>query len=127
MPSTRVVVTGLGTTSPVGGDVPTTWQALLAGTSGIGHLSDEWAESLPVKIAGRVADSYSVADRGVYRIQDGSGELWVVSDHGVPRTGARVSVKGHIREAFNLGILGRGLPAGVGSGLVLVETSHSAR
>ncbi len=80
-----------------------------------------------VKIAGRVADSYSVADRGVYRIQDGSGELWVVSDHGVPRTGARVSVKGHIREAFNLGILGRGLPAGVGSGLVLVETSHSAR
>ena len=31
MPSTRVVVTGLGVTSPVGGDVPSTWAALLAG------------------------------------------------------------------------------------------------
>ena len=33
MPSTRVVVTGLGTTSPVGGDVASTWQAMLSGAS----------------------------------------------------------------------------------------------
>ena len=38
MTSTRVVVTGLGATSPVGGDVKTTWDALLAGTSGVRHL-----------------------------------------------------------------------------------------
>jgi 3-oxoacyl-[acyl-carrier-protein] synthase II len=48
-------VTGLGTTSPVGGDVPTTWAALLAGQSGVRPLTEEWAEQLPVKIAGRVA------------------------------------------------------------------------
>ena len=54
MPSTRVVVTGLGATSPVGGDVASTWQALLAGTSGIGYLDDEWVETLPVRIGGRV-------------------------------------------------------------------------
>ena len=35
MSATRVVVTGLGTTSPVGGDVPTTWAALLSGQSGV--------------------------------------------------------------------------------------------
>ena len=35
MSSTRVVVTGLGTTSPLGGDVPTTWSALLEGVSGV--------------------------------------------------------------------------------------------
>jgi hypothetical protein len=79
-----------------------------------------------VKIAGRVADSYSVADRGFYRIQDRSGQLWVVSDRGVPRTGARVSVKGTIRDAFNLGSFGRRLPPGIASGLVLIERSHSA-
>ena len=55
MSTTRVVVTGLGTTSPVGGDVPTTWAALLAGQSGVRALTEEWAEQLPVKIAARVA------------------------------------------------------------------------
>jgi 3-oxoacyl-[acyl-carrier-protein] synthase II len=55
MSVTRVVVTGIGTTSPVGGDVPTTWAALLAGQSGIRPLTEPWAEDLPVKIAGRVA------------------------------------------------------------------------
>ena len=45
MSSTRVVVTGLGATSPVGGDVATTWQAMLAGTSGVRLLDDEWAET----------------------------------------------------------------------------------
>ena len=42
MPSTRVVVTGLGTTSPVGGDVPSTWQAMLAGTSGKKNRNHQW-------------------------------------------------------------------------------------
>jgi 3-oxoacyl-[acyl-carrier-protein] synthase II len=55
MSATRVVVTGLGTTSPVGGDVPTTWAALLAGKSGVRPLTEEWAEQLPVKMAARVA------------------------------------------------------------------------
>ena len=55
MTSTRVVVTGLGATSPVGGDVKTTWDALLAGRSGIRHLDDDWVDQLPVKIGGRVA------------------------------------------------------------------------
>jgi hypothetical protein len=82
-----------------------------------------------VKISGRVADSYSLADRGVYRVQDGSGALWVASDHGVPRQGARVSVRGTIREGFNLGALGNrvNLPPGVGSGLIMMEISHKAK
>src|SRR5262249_18980923 len=51
----RVVITGLGTTNPVGGDVPTTWDALVKGQSGVRHLDDPWVENLPVKIAGRIA------------------------------------------------------------------------
>ena len=41
--------------------------------------------------------------------------------------GARVVVKGKIREGYNLSGLGDRLPAGLGSGLVLVESSHKAR
>ena len=46
---TTVVVTGLGATSPVGGDVATTWESLLAGRSGARRLPDDWAPDLPVQ------------------------------------------------------------------------------
>lgn len=55
MSSTRVVVTGLGTTSPLGGDVASTWEGMLAGRSGVRALTEEWAADLAVKIAARVA------------------------------------------------------------------------
>jgi 3-oxoacyl-[acyl-carrier-protein] synthase II len=55
MSRTRVVVTGLGTTNPVGGDVPSTWDALIHGRSGVRHIEADWAEELPVKIAGIAA------------------------------------------------------------------------
>jgi hypothetical protein len=80
-----------------------------------------------VTVSGQVSDSYSVAARGAYKIRDGSGELWVVSEKGVPRTGAEVKVTGHVREGYNVGSLGARLPAGLGSGLVLVESSHTAK
>jgi hypothetical protein len=82
-----------------------------------------------VQLSGAVVDSYSYVNRGAYRIDDGTGQLWVVSDKGVPRTSARVTVKGTIREGFNLGSLGDRikLPQGIGSGLVLMESSHKAK
>jgi hypothetical protein len=79
-----------------------------------------------VSIRGSVEQSYSFANRGVYRVDDGTGQLWIVSDRGVPRQGARVRVTGRIQEGFNIGSLGDRLPAGVGSGLVLIESSHRA-
>ena len=80
-----------------------------------------------VRVSGSVVDSYSFANRGAYSIGDESGLLWVVSDRGVPRKGARVTVQGTIREGFNLGSLGDriNLPAGL-SGLVMMESSHKA-
>lgn len=48
---TRVVVTGLGATTPLGGDVPSTWSALLAGESGVRKLDWEGVEDLPVRFA----------------------------------------------------------------------------
>lgn len=50
----RVVVTGLGCIGPVGNDVPTTWDAMLAGRSGIGPLTRFDASTYPSRIAGEV-------------------------------------------------------------------------
>jgi 3-oxoacyl-[acyl-carrier-protein] synthase II len=55
-PSSRqIVVTGMGATTPVGGDVASTWASLLAGRSGVRALTEEWAADLPIRIAARVA------------------------------------------------------------------------
>lgn len=51
----RVVVTGLGATTPLGGDVASSWSNLLAGKSGISTLEQEWVarHELPVTFAGQ--------------------------------------------------------------------------
>jgi 3-oxoacyl-[acyl-carrier-protein] synthase II len=76
----RVVVTGMGTTSPVGGDVASTWEALVAGTSGVRHLTQDWAQELPVQIAGTAAvDPTDVLDRVKARRLDRSAQLAMVA------------------------------------------------
>lgn len=51
----RVVVTGIGATTPLGGDVASSWANLLAGKSGISTLEQEWVarHELPVTFAGQ--------------------------------------------------------------------------
>jgi 3-oxoacyl-[acyl-carrier-protein] synthase II len=55
MTGADVVVTGLGATTPLGGNVASTWDAMLAGRSGVGPLTHEWAAELPVRIAAQLA------------------------------------------------------------------------
>jgi 3-oxoacyl-[acyl-carrier-protein] synthase II len=50
-----VVVTGLGATTPVGGDVKSFWTGLLEGRSGVVALEQEWAKDLTVRIAAPMA------------------------------------------------------------------------
>ena len=50
-----VVVTGLGATTPLGGDVATFWAGLLEGRSGVVALTEDWAADLKVRIAARMA------------------------------------------------------------------------
>ncbi|MFI2428415.1 beta-ketoacyl-ACP synthase II [Streptomyces sp. NPDC018955] len=47
----KVLVTGLGATTPLGGDAASTWQSLLAGRSGARTLTEPWASGLTVRIA----------------------------------------------------------------------------
>ena len=53
MTAPRIVVTGIGATTPLGGTAPESWQALLAGESGARSLEHEWVAeyNLPVTFA----------------------------------------------------------------------------
>jgi hypothetical protein len=79
-----------------------------------------------VAVAGTVVRSFSVLGKGAYEIDDGTGKLWVVSEAGVPREGAKIVIKGTIRDAYNLSSFIK-LPEPVSSGLVMIERSHKAR
>lgn len=80
MSSKRVVVTGLGATSPVGGDVASTWAALLEGRSGVNVLTEDWAEQLGSRIAAQVAvEPSEVLDRVKARRMDRSGQFAMVA------------------------------------------------
>ncbi|MEU3963462.1 beta-ketoacyl-ACP synthase II [Streptomyces buecherae] len=50
-----VVVTGIGATTPLGGDSASFWEGLLAGRSGVSPLTQDWAAELPVQIAAQIA------------------------------------------------------------------------
>ena len=79
MTRTRVVVTGMGTTNPVGGDVASTWQGLVDGRSGVVTLTGDWDE-MPVKIAGRVAvEPSEVLERVKARRWDRSTQFAMVA------------------------------------------------
>src|SRR3990170_1431040 len=80
MSRTRVVITGMGTTSPLGGDVASTWDGMLAGRSGVRTLTEEWAEDMPVKIAGRIAvEPTEVLERVKARRLDRSSQFAMVA------------------------------------------------
>jgi 3-oxoacyl-[acyl-carrier-protein] synthase II len=77
-----VVVTGLGATTPLGGDVASTWDAMLAGKSGVSALTQDWAEQLPVRIAAQLlVDPSEVIDRVKLRRLDRSEATALIAAH----------------------------------------------
>ena len=77
---TRVVVTGLGLVTPLGTDVASTWQAVLAGKSGVRALHEDWAVDLSSKVAGAIdADLSGVLDKVAARRMDRSTQFAVVA------------------------------------------------
>ncbi|MCW3157398.1 beta-ketoacyl-[acyl-carrier-protein] synthase family protein [Micropruina sonneratiae] len=77
---TDIVITGIGATTPLGGDAPSTWAGLLAGQSGVSRITEEWAEELPVKIAAYVkVDPSEVIDRVRARRLDRSTQLALIA------------------------------------------------
>lgn len=102
--SKRLVITGLGATTPLGGDVKSTWDAALAGTPGAKTLEYDWVEKyqLPVTFAAEVAvEPSEVLSRPETRRMDRSTQLGMVASReawtdagldGVELDGERVGV-----------------------------------
>jgi len=78
----RIVVTGLGATTPVGGTATETWEAILDGQSGVRVMPFEWVETyqLPVKIAATIKKSpLEVLGRVEARRLDPSGQYGLIA------------------------------------------------
>ncbi|WP_372710614.1 beta-ketoacyl-ACP synthase II [Arthrobacter rhombi] len=78
----KVVITGLGATTPIGGDVPTLWANALKGVSGAHTLTDEWVEkyALPVHFAAKASTpAADVLSRVELKRMDPSTQFAVVA------------------------------------------------
>lgn len=71
-------------------------------------------------IAGRVTNSYGVGVLGgIYKVEDDTGSIWVVSNRGVPSKGALVGVRGEVQNGVNY--------AGKNYGLGMIEKDRKIR
>lgn len=78
----KVVITGLGATTPIGGDVPTMWKNALKGVSGAHTLEDEWVAKydLPVHFAARCSTpALEVLSRVEAKRMDPSTQFGVIA------------------------------------------------
>lgn len=82
MSTPRIVVTGIGASSPIGGTAPESWDALLAGASGARTLEHEWVEqyNLPVTFAAQaMVRPDTVLERPVAKRLDPSSQFALVA------------------------------------------------
>lgn len=116
-----VVVTGLGATTPLGGDVGSTWEALLAGRSGVSPLTDDWASALPARIAAPAAvDPASVLERVQVRRLDRCEQFALVAAREAWADAGRPEV-----EPERLGVAVSSGIGGVASTLAAYDTLNS--
>lgn len=60
-----------------------------------------------IAVAGTVLDSYGAnipgtsIRGGIYKIDDGTGTLWIITDNAVPGKGSQIGVKGRIGSGIN--------------------------
>ncbi|OLE22024.1 MAG: beta-ketoacyl-[acyl-carrier-protein] synthase II [Catenulispora sp. 13_1_20CM_3_70_7] len=112
-----VVVTGIGATTPLGGDAASFWDGLLAGRSGVRTLTEDWAEPLPVRFAARIAVEPSELLKPVeIRRLDRSAQFALIAAR---EAWADAGFSGKFAEPNRLGVM-------VGSGIGGVTTLLSA-
>jgi 3-oxoacyl-[acyl-carrier-protein] synthase II len=92
-----IVVTGLGATTPLGGDVKSFWSGLLEGRSGVVALEQDWANDLSVRIAAPMAvDPTEIIPRVQARRLDRSEQAALVASR---EAWADAGFSGSAREA----------------------------
>jgi 3-oxoacyl-[acyl-carrier-protein] synthase II len=82
MTTKRIVITGIGATTPLGGNATDSWDNLLAGMSGASRLEQPWAEELelPVRFAAQAAvPTADILDRREVKRLDPSSQFALIA------------------------------------------------
>jgi 3-oxoacyl-[acyl-carrier-protein] synthase II (EC 2.3.1.41) len=121
MENRRVVITGMGVISPLGNDVTTYWNNLVAGRCGIDFIRSFPTDGLPVKVAGEVKDfrpeEYGM-DKAFIRKQD------LFTQYGVAAARRAMDDAGLVAEGEGSNIDPFRLGVYVGSGIGGFETQY---
>jgi 3-oxoacyl-[acyl-carrier-protein] synthase II len=116
----RVVITGLGIISPVGIGIPTTWQNIVAGKSGITHITHFDASAMAAQIAGEVKDfdvTQYLSAKDARRMDRFIHFGLVAGIEAFKDSGLEVSEQNAERIGVNIG-------SGIG-GLPMIEDTHN--
>ena len=121
MSKRRVVVTGLGMLSPVGNTVDASWQALLAGQSGISNIEHFDTTEYSTKFAGLVKD-FDPEDHGIAKKEARKMDLFI--QYGVAAGLQAIADSGLEITDANADRVGVSVGSGIG-GLGLIESNHT--
>ncbi|NNJ96844.1 MAG: beta-ketoacyl-ACP synthase II [Gammaproteobacteria bacterium] len=119
MSGRRVVVTGLGIVSPVGLNLKESWDNIVAGTNGVGPITEYDASSFPVRIAATVKDFD--ASR-VIPVKD-QRKMDIFIHYGLVAAGEALEDSGIVVNEANADRIGVAIGSGIG-GLPMIEASH---
>ncbi|WP_328313808.1 beta-ketoacyl-[acyl-carrier-protein] synthase family protein [Streptomyces sp. NBC_00442] len=129
----RVVVTGVGALSPLGGDAPHLWQGLLDGRCGVGLVEGPGFDGLPVRLAARASvDPAALLPRPVARRMNRSAQFALLAareawrDAGLDPAGTAASGLRPDRTGVSMGTIIGGAPVLVESRLALDERGPRA-
>ncbi|WP_371372431.1 beta-ketoacyl-ACP synthase II [Thalassotalea aquiviva] len=117
----RVVVTGLGMLSPLGNNVTSTWDALLAGKSGISYIEHLDTTDYTTKFAGMVK-GFNPEDFGIAKKETRKMDLFI--QYGIAAGNQALADSGLQITEQNANRVGVAVGSGIG-GLTLIEEGHS--
>nr|WP_086940769.1 beta-ketoacyl-ACP synthase II [Thaumasiovibrio occultus] len=121
MSKRRVVVTGMGMLSPVGNSVESSWNALLAGTSGISNIEHFDASSFATRFAGMVKD-FNCEE---YMSKKDARKMDLFIQYGIAAGVQALKDSGIEITEENAARVGVAVGSGIG-GLGVIETNHQA-
>ncbi len=129
MSATDVVVTGLGATTPLGGDVASTWDGLISGRSGVGKNEAEWVDTydLPARLSATLAvEPSEVLPRVQLRRLDRCEQIGVIAAHQA-WSDAGFELPTDEQQPVDPDRLGVSLGTGIGGPLTLLEQNDLLR
>lgn len=121
MAKRRVVITGMGMLTPVGNDVERSWQALLAGQSGIAPVEGFDTSAFSTRFAGQVKDF----DVEAYLPKKEARKMDLFIQYGIAAGVQAFQDAGLEVTAANAARIGAAIGSGIG-GLALIEENHNA-